>query len=158
MNKTPITEFGAEQLRQELKQLKTVDRPRIIKDIATAREHGDLKENAEYHAAREQQSFTEGRIAEIESKLGSAQIIDVSKLDVGDKIVFGATVTVFDEGTEKELTYQIVGDDESDIEKGKISINSPIARSLLSKHEGDVAVVQAPGGDRELEVISVKYI
>jgi len=158
MNKTPITEFGAEQLREELKQLKTVDRPRIIKDIATAREHGDLKENAEYHAAREQQSFAEGRIAEIESKLGSAQIIDVSKLDVGDKIVFGATVTVFDESADKELTYQIVGDDESDIEKGKISINSPIARSLLSKHEGDIAVVQAPGGDRELEVITVKYI
>ncbi len=158
MGKIPITEIGAEKLRVELKQLKTVDRPRIIKDIATAREHGDLKENAEYHAAREQQSFAEGRIAEIESKLGNAQIIDVSKLDVGDKIVFGATVTVYDEGADKELTYQIVGDDESNIEGGKISINSPIARSLLAKHEGDVAVVQAPGGDRELEVITVKYI
>ncbi len=157
MSKIPITEVGAEKLRAELKQLKTVDRPRIIKDIATAREHGDLKENAEYHAAREQQSFAEGRIAEIEGKLGNAQIIDVSKLDVGDKIVFGATVTFYDDEADKEVTYQIVGDDESDIDGGKISINSPIARSLLSKHVGDVAVVQAPGGDRELEVITVTY-
>ncbi|VAW82745.1 Transcription elongation factor GreA [hydrothermal vent metagenome] len=157
MSKIPITEVGAEKLRAELKKLKTVDRPRIIKDIATAREHGDLKENAEYHAAREQQSFAEGRIAEIEGKLGNAQIIDVSKLDVGDKIVFGATVTFYDDEADKEVTYQIVGDDESDIDGGKISINSPIARSLLAKHVGDVAVVQAPGGDRELEVITVTY-
>ena len=158
MSRDPITETGAKLLRDELKRLKNVDRPRIIKDIATAREHGDLKENAEYHAAREQQSFAEGRIAEIESKLSNAQIIDITKLDVGDKIVFGATVTVFDVEADNEVTYQIVGDDESDIESGKISINSPIARGLLGKHVDDVAVIQAPGGERELEVVNVKYV
>lgn len=158
MSKVPITAIGAEKLEIELRELKNAARPKVIKAIAAAREHGDLKENAEYHAAREQQSFIEGRIAEIEGKLSHAQVIDVSKLDVGSQIVFGATVALADEETGDEVTYQIVGDDEASIEDGKISINSPIARALISKEEGDIAVVQAPGGKREFEIITVKYL
>ncbi len=158
MNKVPITVQGAEKLQQELTQLKTVDRPRVIEAIAEARAHGDLKENAEYHAAREQQGFIEGRIKEIESKLSNATIIDVTQLDAGGKVVFGATVDVADEETGDELTYKIVGDDEADIKQNMISISSPIARALIGKEEGDVAEVQTPGGLRSLEIVEVKYI
>jgi len=158
MSKIPITAAGVVKLEEELKQLKNIDRPKVIKAIAVAREHGDLKENAEYHAAREQQSFIEGRIGEIEGKLSHAQVIDVTKLDAGGRVVFGATVDLADEETGSEVTYQIVGDDEANIEQGKISINSPIARALISKQEGDIAQVQAPGGLKEYEVIAVKYL
>jgi len=158
MNKIPLTRRGAKQLEDELKRLKTVERPRIIKDIASAREHGDLKENAEYHAAREQQSFAEGRIKEISAKLSIAQVIDVAKLNPGGKIVFGATVEMIDEATGKEVTYQIVGDDEASVEDGRISINTPIARALISKEEGDVAIVNTPGGQKEYEILTIRYI
>ena len=158
MNKVPITVQGAEKLQQELTQLKTVDRPKVIEAIAEARAHGDLKENAEYHAAREQQGFIEGRIKEIESKLSNATIIDVTQLDAGGKVVFGATVDVADEETGDELTYKIVGDDEADIKQNMISISSPIARALIGKEEGDIAEVQTPGGLRSLEIVEVKYI
>jgi transcription elongation factor GreA len=158
MSKVPLTLRGAEKLREELDQLKKVERPRVIKAIAEAREHGDLKENAEYHAAREQQGFIEGRIAEIEGKLSHAQIIDVTKLSAQGKVVFGATVLLADEDTGNEVTYQIVGEDEADIKQGRISINSPIARALIGKQEGDIAVVKAPGGDKEYEVVEIKYI
>lgn len=157
MNKTPLTVAGAEQLREELNELKNVVRPRVIEAIKSAREHGDLKENAEYHAAREQQSFTEGRIAEIESKLSNAQIIDVRKLNTGGKIVFGATVELENLDTEETVTYQIVGEDEADIKKGRISIASPIARALIGKEEDDVAMVDAPGGAKEYEILAVRY-
>ena len=158
MNKVPLTKKGAENLRAELHQLKTVDRPRIIQAIAEARAHGDLKENAEYHAAREQQSFAEGRIKDIEGKLSNANIIDVTSLDAGGKVVFGATVDMADEDTGEELTYQIVGDDEADIKNNMISISSPIARALIGKEEGDIAEVNTPGGIRALEIVEVKYI
>ncbi len=158
MNKVPITVKGAERLREELSHLKTVVRPRIIAAIAEARAHGDLKENAEYHAAREQQGFTEGRIKEIESKLSNCQIIDVSKLNADGKVVFGATVELEDLDSEQKVVYQIVGEDEADIKHGRISITSPIARALIGKREEDVATVQAPGGAREYEILSVKYI
>lgn len=158
MSKVPLTKRGAEKLQAELQQLKTVERPRIIQAIAEARAHGDLKENAEYHAAREQQSFVEGRIKEIEGKLSHANIIDVASLDAGGKVVFGATVDLIDEDTGDEITYQIVGEDEADIKAGLISVGSPIARALIGKEEGDVAVVQAPGGEREYEIQSVEYI
>lgn len=158
MNKIPLTKHGAEKLRKELQQLKSVDRPRIIAAIAEARAHGDLKENAEYHAAREQQSFAEGRIKEIDGKLSNANIIDVSTLDAGGKVVFGATVDLADEDTGDEITYQIVGEDEADIKAGLISVNSPIARALIGKMEGDVATVIAPGGERNLEIVEVRYI
>ncbi len=158
MNKVPITKRGAEQLREELKQLKSVDRPRIIEAIAEARAHGDLKENAEYHAAKEQQSFVEGRIKDIDGKLSNAQIIDVTELKQTGKVVFGATVEVYDDATEKTVTYQIVGDDEADIKQSQISINSPIARALIGKEEGDSVVVATPGGDRELEITEVRYV
>ena len=158
MNKVPITVNGAEKLQQELKQLKTVDRPRVIEAIAEARAHGDLKENAEYHAARDQQSFIEGRIKDIEGKLSNATIIDVTTVNANGKVVFGATVDVADEETGDELTYQIVGDDEADIKNNKISISSPIARALIGKEEGDVAEVQTPGGVRSLEIVEVRYI
>ena len=158
MNKVPLTVTGAEKLRAELEELKSVIRPRIIAAIASAREHGDLKENAEYHAAREQQSFTEGRIAEIEAKLSNAQIIDITKLDANGKVVFGATVEIEDIDSGKTVTYQIVGEDEADIKEGRISIGSPIARSLIGKQEGDNVIVKAPGGDVEYEIISIKYI
>lgn len=157
MSKVPITAAGAEKLRAELTQLKKVDRPRIIKAIAEARAHGDLKENAEYHAARDQQSFAEGRIKDIAGKLSNAQIIDVTSLNANGKVVFGATVEVMDEDTEETLTYQIVGEDEADIKVGKISFSSPIARALIGKMQDDVVGVQVPGGERSLEIIEVRY-
>jgi len=156
--KIPITAHGAEQLRVELKELKNVRRPKVIEAIAVAREHGDLKENAEYHAAREEQSFIEGRIANIEGKLSHAQIIDVSKMNADGKVIFGATVELLDIDEDKELTYQIVGEDEADIKQGKISVGSPIARALIGKSIDDVAQLEAPGGIRELEITDVKYI
>lgn len=156
--KIPITAHGAEQLREELKELKNVRRPKVIEAIAVARAHGDLKENAEYHAAREEQSFIEGRIAEIEGKLSHAQIIDITRMDAGGKVIFGATVVLLDIDQDKELSYQIVGDDEADIKHGKISISSPIARALIGKSVDDVAQLEAPGGIRELEITDVKYI
>ena len=158
MNKVPLTVTGAEKLRKELTELKSVVRPRIIAAIAEAREHGDLKENAEYHAAREQQSFTEGRIADVEAKLSNAQIIDVTTLDAGGKVVFGATVELENVNTEEIVTYQIVGDDEADIKQGRISISSPIARALIGKESEDVVTVNAPGGDIDYEILGVKYI
>jgi transcription elongation factor GreA len=158
MSKVPLTLRGAEKLREELDQLKKVERPRVIKAIAEAREHGDLKENAEYHAAREQQGFIEGRIAEIEGKLSHAQIIDVTKLSAQGKVIFGATVLLADEDTGNEVTYQIVGEDEADIKQGRISVNSPIARALIGKQEGDIALVRAPGGDKEYEVVEIRYV
>jgi len=158
MNQIPMTERGAEQLRQELKRLKTEDRPRIVEAIADAREHGDLKENAEYHAAREQQGFCEGRIQEIESKLSNAQIIDVTKVPNNGKVIFGSTVTVYNTKTDEEVTYQIVGDDEADIKSNLISVNSPIARALIGKKIDDIATVTTPNGEVEYEVVEVKYI
>ncbi len=158
MSKTPLTVTGAEKLRAELEELKTVVRPRIIAAIASAREHGDLKENAEYHAAREQQSFAEGRIAEIEAKLSNAQIIDVTKLDANGKVVFGATVVIEDLDSEKTVQYQIVGEDEANIKEGRISVGSPIARALIGKEMGDVVTVKAPAGNTEYEIISIEYV
>ena len=158
MNKVPLTVRGAEKLKVELHKLKTEDRPRVIQAIADAREHGDLKENAEYHAAREQQSVIEGRIKEIEAKLSTAQVIDVTQLNAGGKVVFGATVDLVDEDSGNEITYQIVGDDEADIKAGLISISSPIARALIGKEEGDVAVVDAPGGKKSFEIVEVRYV
>ena len=158
MNKSPITAQGAQKLRDELHELKTVKRPQIIQAIAEARAHGDLKENAEYHAAREQQSFIEGRIVEIDSKLANADIIEVAKINAGGKIVFGATVDLMNIDTEEQVTYQIVGEDEADIKANLISISSPIARALIGKKEGDIAVVQAPSGKKEYEVLEIKYI
>lgn len=158
MNKVPLTVSGATKLREELDELKSVVRPRIIAAIATAREHGDLKENAEYHAAREQQSFTEGRIADIEGKLSNAQIIDVTKLDANGKVVFGATVELENIESEARVTYQIVGEDEADIKQNRISIGSPIARALIGKEAEDVVTVKAPGGDIDYEILSIQYI
>jgi transcription elongation factor GreA len=152
-----MTVRGAERLREELQHLKSVRRPNVIKAIAEARAHGDLRENAEYHAAREEQGFIEGRIAEIESKLGNAQIIDVTQVNAGGRVVFGATVVALETATDEEHTYQIVGEDEADIREGLISVSSPIARALIGKSEGDVAVVRAPGGEREFEVVEVRY-
>ena len=157
MNRPPITAKGAELLSEELNRLKTEDRPRIIQAIAEAREHGDLKENAEYHAAREQQSFAEGRIQALESALSSGQIIDVASLNVEGRVVFGAKVELEDLETEETVTYQIVGDIEADIKLNKIAVSSPIARALVGKEEGDVAVVNAPNGLREYEIISATY-
>ena len=157
MNKVPLTVRGAKNLRDELQRLKTVDRPTVIEAIATARAHGDLKENAEYHAAREQQSFIEGRIQEIEGKLSNAEIIDVTKLDTDGRIVFGATVDLADEESGDEITYQIVGEDEADIKARLISVTSPIARALIGKNVGDIATVVAPGGEKEYEILSVRY-
>ena len=158
MNKVPLTVKGAERLRSELDELKSVVRPKIIAAIASAREHGDLKENAEYHAAREQQSFAEGRIAEIEAKLSNAQVIDITKLDAHGKVVFGATVEIEDIDSGKRVTYQIVGEDEASVKENRISIGSPIARALIGKEAEDVVIVKAPGGDVEYEIISVEYI
>ncbi len=157
MNRPPITAKGAELLKEELNRLKTVDRPRIIQAIAEAREHGDLKENAEYHAAREQQSFAEGRIQSLESALASGQIIDTTALNVEDRVVFGAKVELEDLETEEIVAYQIVGDIEADIKLNKIAVSSPIARALVGKEVGDVAVVKAPSGLREYEIISATY-
>lgn len=158
MSKHPLTLRGADQLREELRVLKSETRPKVIAAIAEARAHGDLKENAEYIAAREQQSFTEGRIAEIESKLAMSQVIDVTTLPANGKVVFGATVELADVNTGDEFKYQIVGEDEADSKKGLISYSSPIGRALIAKVEGDIAQVQAPGGIRELEIIKVHYI
>jgi transcription elongation factor GreA len=158
MSKVPLTTTGAELLRQELHNLKTVERPKVIAAIAEARSHGDLSENAEYDAAKERQSFVEGRIAEVEGKLGNGQIIDPKSLDADGRCVFGSTVELEDLEGGARVTYQIVGDDEADIKQGKISIGSPIARALIGKFAGDVAEVQAPGGLREYEVLDVKYI
>ena len=157
-DKVPITARGAEKLREELTRLKTVERPRIIAAIAEARAHGDLSENAEYHAAKEQQSFMEGRIAEIEGKLSDAQIIDPTTVNAEGRVVFGATVKLFDETSDSEVTYQIVGDDEADIEAGKISVNSPIARGLIGKEDGDEVEVQVPDGVRCYEILAIDYI
>jgi len=157
MNKVPLTVKGAEMLRSELTELKTAARPQVIQAIAEARAHGDLKENAEYHAAREQQGFIEGRIKEIESKLSHAQIIDVKTLNAGGRVVFGATVDVYEEETDEEHTFQIVGEDEADIKQGLISVGSPIARALIGKSVDDVAVVETPGGARNLDIVEVRY-
>ena len=155
--RVPMTAAGAAKLRQRLQELKNVDRPRVIAAIAEARGHGDLSENAEYHAAREQQSFIEGRIAELEHKLSQAHIIDVTQLTPSDKVVFGATVCLADEDSGEELRYQIVGGDEADIKAGRISINSPIARALIGKHEGDRIEVQTPNGVKAYEIVEVVY-
>ncbi|AKD37587.1 transcription elongation factor GreA [Pasteurella multocida subsp. multocida OH4807] len=157
MKHIPMTVRGAEQLRQELDFLKNTRRPEIIKAIAEAREHGDLKENAEYHAAREQQGFCEGRIQEIEAKLSNSQIIDVTKIPNNGKVIFGATVILFNVDTEEEVRYQIVGDDEANIKEGLISVNSPIARGLVGKEVDDVVAIQTPGGKVEFEIIEVEY-
>jgi transcription elongation factor GreA len=157
MSKVPMTVRGAEKLREELSALKTIKRPAVIQAIAEARAHGDLKENAEYHAAREQQSFIEGRIKDIEGKLSHAQVIDVTQMDAGGRVIFGATVVVYDIGMDEELTFCIVGEDEADIETGKISVNSPIARALIGKEADDAVEVHAPGGTREFEIVEVRY-
>ncbi len=156
-NKIPLTVRGAEKLREELQRLKHVERPAVIQAIAEARAQGDLSENAEYDAAKDKQGFIEGRIQEIEGKLSAAQIIDPTTLDAGGRVVFGATVDLSDESDGKEVTYQIVGDDEADLKVGKISISSPIARALIGKEAGDVAEVQAPGGVRAYEIVEVRY-
>ena len=158
MRKVPMTVGGAEKLRTELNDLKTIQRPRIVQAIAEARAHGDLKENAEYHAAREQQSFCEGRIKEIEGKLADSEIIDISKIASTGKVIFGTTVSLYNLETEKSVTYQIVGEDEADLKLGLINISSPIARALIGKEEGDVAEVQAPGGVRRYEIVGVSYV
>lgn len=158
MNKVPMTKAGADALTAELDQLKKVDRPRIIQAIADAREHGDLKENAEYHAAREQQSFCEGRIQEIESKLSNAQVIDISQLPASEKVIFGVTATIVNVDTEEEVVYQIVGDDEANVKGGKISVNSPIARGLIGKSIGDEVTIQTPAGEVTYEIDQVQYI
>ncbi|MDE2175065.1 MAG: transcription elongation factor GreA [Betaproteobacteria bacterium] len=157
MMATPMTRKGAEQLKQELHRLKTIERPAVIQAIAEARAQGDLSENAEYDAARDKQGFIEGRIADIEGKLGTAQIIDPSELRADGRVVFGATVELSDESSGDEITYQIVGDDEADLKQGRISINSPIARALIGKESGDVAQVAAPGGVRQYEILAVHY-
>jgi transcription elongation factor GreA len=157
MNKFPLTLVGAEMLRVELQRLKSVERPAVIAQIAEARSHGDLSENAEYDAAKERQSFIEGRIAELEGKLGNAQIIDPKLVDAEGRCVFGATVDIEDLASGDKVTYQIVGDDEADIKKGKISVGSPIARALIGKYAGDEVEVQAPGGVRAYEIIDVRY-
>jgi transcription elongation factor GreA len=158
MRKVPMTVGGAERLRVELNDLKVVQRPRIVQAIAEARAHGDLKENAEYHAAREQQSFCEGRIKEIEGKLADAEIIDVMKIPPSGKIIFGTTVSLLNLSTDKSVTYQIVGEDEADVKNGKISYSSPIARALMGKSEGDEVIVKAPGGDINYEVEKVEHL
>ena len=158
MNKVPVTVRGHEMLKDELKQLKSVERPQVIQAIAEAREHGDLKENAEYHAAKEQQGFIEGRIKELEGKLSNLQVIDVTTLSQGGKIVFGVTIDLLDVDADKEITYRIVGEDEADIKQGLISYTSPIARALIGKNEGDEVVFEAPGGTKTYEVIEVRYV
>jgi transcription elongation factor GreA len=158
MKRNPMTLRGAEALRNELKRLKTEDRPRVIKAIAEARSHGDLSENAEYHAAREQQGFIEGRIGEIEAKLSTAEIIDPTAMGATGKVIFGATVELEDQDGGKSISYQIVGEDEADIKSGRISITSPIARALVGKSAGDVVDVTAPGGTHSYEVVKVRYI
>jgi transcription elongation factor GreA len=158
MKKTPMTVTGAEKLKAELQRLKTVERPRIIQAIAEARSHGDLSENAEYHAAKEQQGFAEGRIAELEMKLATAQVIDPKTVNANGRVVFGATLVLMDEQTSQKVTYQIVGDFEADIAQGMISISSPIARALIGKELGDSVEVQVPGGVRSYEILDVQYV
>lgn len=158
MQRYPMTKQGHDALQKELQQLKTVDRPRISAAIAEARAHGDLKENAEYHAAREQQGFVEGRIQDIEGKLSNAQVIDVTAMPKTGKVIFGVTVTIVNCDTDEEKTYQIVGDDESDIKNNKISVNSPIARGLIGKEEGDAVGIQTPAGIVEYEIAEVRYL
>ena len=158
MSKVPMTVAGEAALREELERLNRVDRPRIVEAIAVAREHGDLKENAEYHAAREQQSFNEGRILEIESKLSNIQVIDVTKIPHTGKVIFGTTIDLINIATDETVTYRIVGEDEADVKKNLISIGSPVARALIGKEEGDVVVVRAPSGDIEYEIDQVHHI
>lgn len=158
MRRTPITQQGALRLQEELDNLKRVARPQVIAAIAEARAHGDLKENAEYHAAREQQGFIEGRIQALESALSFAEVIDVSRLGAGSRIVFGATVELSDHRSGDEVRYQIVGDLEADIKQGMISVSSPVARALIGKHEGDLVEIQAPGGSRTFEIVGVAYV
>ena len=158
MNKVPMTVRGHELLVEELKTLKSVARPTVIKAIAEARAHGDLKENAEYHAAKDQQGFIEGRIKELEGKLSNVQVIDVTEIDAHGRIIFGSTVELLDENTGQDITYKIVGEDEADIKNGLISFSSPIARALISKNEGDVVEFRAPDGERSYEVIEVRYV
>ena len=157
MNRFPMTEAGAAKLREELDRLKKVDRPRVVAAIAEAREHGDLKENAEYHAAREEQGFIEGRVMEIEGKLSNSQIIDVTKIPPSGKVIFGTTIDILDVDTDEETTYQIVGDDEADVKNCKISVNSPIARGLIGKSVGDEVMIRTPGGEVEYEIDDVKH-
>ncbi|QEM83418.1 transcription elongation factor GreA [Halomonas binhaiensis] len=158
MNKVPMTVTGEQRLRSELEQLKSVERPQVIAAIAEAREHGDLKENAEYHAAREQQGFIEGRIQEIEGKLSNAQVIDVTKLPKTGKVIFGVTVELLNLDTDEEVTYRIVGEDEADIKQSRISVTSPIARALIGKEEGEIVVVRTPGGEVEYEISGVDHL
>jgi len=158
MSKVPLTVRGESLLLDELKELKTVRRPAVIQAIADAREHGDLKENAEYHAAREEQGFIEGRIQDIEGKLGNSQVIDVTKLNPNGKVVFGSTVQLMECESEEEVRYKIVGDDEADLKAGLISYGSPVAKAMIGKEEGDVVGVQAPGGVREYEIMHVEYV
>lgn len=158
MQKVPMTVAGAEKLRAELTELKTIKRPEISAAIAEAREHGDLKENAEYHAAREQQSFCEGRIKEIEGKLADSEVIDVTKIEPSGRVIFGTTVTLYNINTEESVKYQIVGEDEADVPTGKISVASPIARAVMGKHEGDEIVVKAPAGELEYEIETVEHL
>jgi len=158
VNKEPMTVRGHELLQIELKKLKSTDRPAVIKAIAEAREHGDLKENAEYHAAKEQQGFIEGRIKELEGKLSHVQVIDVTEINAGGKVIFGSTIKLLDDDTEKEITYRIVGQDEADIKTGLISYTSPIARALIGKVEGDAVEFKAPDGEKSYELISVSYV
>lgn len=158
MNKVPVTVRGHELLQSELKQLKSVDRPQVIQAIAEAREHGDLKENAEYHAAKEQQGFIEGRIKELEGKLSNLQVIDVTSMNVSGKVIFGCTVDLIDEDSGQEITYKIVGEDESDIKTGLVSFTSPIARALIGKNEGESVEFSAPGGDKQYEILEVRYV
>ncbi|MCP4878021.1 MAG: transcription elongation factor GreA [Gammaproteobacteria bacterium] len=157
MNQIPLTAAGAERLKLELKELKSVKRPAVIEAIATARDHGDLKENAEYHAAREEQGFIEGRIIELEAALSNSQIIDITRLNQSGRVVFGCTVELLDMATESEVVYQIVGDIEADINENRIAISSPIARALIGKEAGEDAVVEAPGGTMEYEITAVRY-
>ena len=157
MNKVPMTVRGAQLLREELKRLKSVDRPDVIKAIAEARAHGDLKENAEYHAAKEQQGFIEARIKDIEGKLSHKQVIDVAAVDARGKVIFGSTVVILDETTDKEISYKIVGEDEADIKEGMISYTSPIARALIGKDEGDAIEFQAPDGLKTFDILEVRY-
>ena len=158
MSRVPMTVFGEKSLREELVRLKTADRPRIIQAIADAREHGDLKENAEYHAAREEQGFTEGRIQELEGKLSQSQVIDVTTIPRSGKVIFGTTVIIINCDTDETVRYQIVGDDEADIKIGKLSVNSPIARGLIGKSAGDVAGIQTPKGIVEYEIEEVLHL
>ena len=157
MNRVPLTVRGAELLREELKRLKSQDRPQVVAAIAEARAHGDLKENAEYHAAKEQQGFIEARIREIEAKLSQAEIIDVAKLNRNGRVVFGVTVVVADVDNGEEQTYQIVGEDEANIKEGRISVSSPLSRALIGRSEGDEVHVATPGGERDLEIVKVRY-